>query len=134
MSMANSLEVRVPFLDHELVEYMASLPPRLRMKGGNLKYLLKKAMNKRLPPQIINREKAGWHIPLAKWFHSELKDYIRDVLAGAKVLKAGFLNKDYIDGLLDEHFKMRRNNAFKIWGLLVFSHWYDRFVAADKKF
>jgi asparagine synthase (glutamine-hydrolysing) len=126
--MAHSLEVRVPFLDHELVEFVARIPPGLRMKGGKLKYLLKKAMQGKIPEQIIKRRKSGWHIPLAEWFQLDLRDYVCDILSASKIAKSGFFNKDYIDALLKEHFKRRRNNSFKIWGLLVFSHWYDTFA------
>lgn len=128
MSMANSLEVRVPFLDHELVEFMFRVPANLRMKRGKLKYLLKKAMNDKIPHQIIERQKAGWHVPLAEWFRADLKDYISDTLSNTKVIESGFFNKTYIDTLLGEHFRRRRNNSFKIWGLLVFFQWYDTFA------
>ncbi|MDD5154974.1 MAG: asparagine synthase (glutamine-hydrolyzing) [Candidatus Omnitrophica bacterium] len=127
MSMAHSLEVRVPFLDHELVEFMARVPPELRMKNGQLKYLLKKAMRHRLPQQIIRRKKSGWHVPLAKWFHSDLRGYITEVLNDAKVMNSGFFKKGSIDKILEAHFKKKSNNAFKIWGLLVFSRWHDTF-------
>lgn len=127
MSMAHSLEVRVPFLDHELVEFMAGVSSRLKIKNGKLKYLLKKTMQSRLPPQIIKRKKSGWHVPLASWFQEDLRDYVTEVLTDPKVAGAGFFKKSYIDNLLSEHFSRQRNNAFKIWGLLVFSHWYDTF-------
>lgn len=128
MSMANSLEVRVPFLDHELVEFMFKVPANLRMKRGKLKYLLKRAMNDKIPHQIIERQKAGWHVPLAEWFQTDLKDYISDTLSNTKVIESGFFNKTYIDTLLGEHFRRQRNNSFKIWGLLVFFQWYDTFI------
>lgn len=127
MSMAHSLEARVPFLDHELVEFMARVPPQLKMKNGTLKYLLKSAMKGKVPEQIIKRKKAGWHVPLAKWFQEDLKDYVIEILSHPKVIKSGFFRKDSITNLLNEHFQGRRNNSFKIWGLLVFFHWYDTF-------
>lgn len=127
MSMARSLEVRVPFLDHKLVEFMAALPQRLKIKNCRLKYLLKKAMQGRLPQQIINRRKSGWHVPLAGWFREDLRDYVSETLKNPKVNASGFFKKGYIDNLLQEHSSRRRNHAFKIWGLLVFFHWYDTF-------
>lgn len=127
MSMANSLEVRVPFLEHNLVEFLMSISPDLKMKNLALKYLLKKVMKDRLPNEIIYRKKSGWHIPLAKWFKVELKDYASDYIRSSKAMKSGLLNSIFIGKLLDEHIDNKRNNAFKIWGLLVFSHWYNNF-------
>jgi len=127
MSMAHSLEVRVPFLDHALVEFMVSIPPKLKLKNGSLKYLLKKAMHNRLPREIIARRKAGWHVPLAKWFQRELREYVCQILNDSRAAKSGIFKQSYIKQLLDEHNNNRRNNCFKIWGLLVFCHWYDTF-------
>lgn len=127
MTMAHSLEARVPFLDDELVEFMAKISPRLRMKNGILKYLLKKAMKGRIPEQIIRRKKAGWHIPLAQWFREDLKDYVAETITSSKIIKSGIIKKNKADSLLKEHFDRRFNNSFKIWGLLVLSHWYDTF-------
>jgi asparagine synthase (glutamine-hydrolysing) len=127
MSMAHSLEARVPFLDHELVEFMATLPTQLKMKNGTLKYLLKTTMKGRIPWQIIKRKKAGWHVPLAKWFQEDLKDYVIETLSNHKAIRSGLFRKESIDTILQEHFRRRRNNAFKIWGLLVFFNWYEKF-------
>jgi len=127
MSMAHSLEVRVPFLDHELVEFMAKVPVRLKMKNSSLKHLLKKTMRDKVPPKIITRKKAGWNIPLAKWIQSDLKDYITETIMSSKAINSGIFKKDKINNLLYEHSHKRRDNSFKIWGLLVFSHWYENF-------
>lgn len=127
MSMAHSLEVRVPFLDHELVEFMMKIPPELKMKGGKLKYLLKKAYQDKLPSRIVRRSKSGWHVPLGKWFRQELKEYVQDTLSSSRALNTGMFNKGYIDNLLQEHFRGQRNNVYKIWGLLVFCKWFDAY-------
>lgn len=127
MSMANSLEARVPFLDHELVEFSAKIHPYLKMKNGSLKYILKKAMQPRLPREIIGRAKSGWHVPLARWFKTDLLDYVADTLNSSKAINSGLFNKQSIAQLLKEHSEGRSNNAFKIWGLLVFAHWYNSF-------
>ena len=128
MSMANSLEVRVPFLDHQLVEFLMSVSPSLKMKNFTLKYLLKRAMKSKLPREIIFRKKSGWHIPLAQWFRKELKDYTVATITGAAITKSGFFNKQAVELLLNDHFKGRKNNTFKIWGLLVFAHWHNTFA------
>ena len=127
MSMAHGLEVRVPFLDRELVEYVASIPPALRMKRGILKYLLKKSMRKRLPSSIIKRKKAGWHVPLGGWFQHELKDLVTQTLLSSDTGTEGIFNKRFIQGVLDDHCAKRRTNTFKIWGLLVFFQWHKTF-------
>jgi len=127
MSMAHSLEARVPFLDHELVEFVMRIPPEIKMKGGHLKYLLKKSMKDKLPSEIINRQKAGWHVPLGKWFSSELHEYAQGTLSNPGVLNSGIFNESYINNLLKDHVTKRDNNTFKIWGLLVFFKWYEKF-------
>lgn len=127
MTMAHGLEARVPFLDHELVEYTARLPIQLRFRYRKLKYLFKKAVKHRLPESIFRRKKAGFHVPLAGWFREPLRDYVTDTLLADSPVLNEFMNREYISELLGEHFRGKRNHAFKIWGLLVFFHWFDGF-------
>ena len=82
----------------------------------------------RLPKEILKRKKAGWHVPLGKWFQTDLKEYILDIILNSESLRSGIFNRGYIEKLLQDHFMLRRNNTFKIWGLLVFSLWYDIFI------
>lgn len=128
MSMAHSLEVRVPLLDQELVEFMARIPAQTRMHRGKLKYLFKKAMSEILPPSIINREKAGLHIPLADWFRKELFDFLRSSLLDSNIMRSGIIKRDTVTHLIEEHRRMRANNAFKLWGLLMCAQWYENFM------
>lgn len=127
MSMAHGLEVRVPFLDRELVEYMSRLPFGLKFKGRVLKYLLKKTMKGTLPESIIYRKKAGWHIPLSGWFRNEANDYLNTVFSNDKKIFQGLFQNEQIRSLLSEHASGKQNHGFKIWGLLILAHWSDCF-------
>jgi len=127
-SMANSLEARVPFLDYTFVEFVAKLPPNLKLKGLTTKYILKKAVKDLLPKGIAGRKKKGFGIPIAKWFKKELKEFVLDVFAEDKIKQQGFFNYSYIKRLLDDHFEGRRDNRKQLWTLLVFELWYDRFI------
>ncbi len=127
MTMAHGLEARVPFLDHELVEYMSRLPVGLKAKSGTLKYLLKKIMRGKLPDTVINRKKAGWHIPLSGWIKGPLKDYFSEALLKPDPLWDSVFKRDSVARLLSDHNSGRSNNSFKLWGLMVFRHWTDAF-------
>lgn len=127
MTMAHGLEARVPFLDHELVEYMAHLPMPLKFKGNVLKYLLKKWLKGKLPDSVLNRKKAGWHSPIAGWFRGPLRNDVTARLGGADPFWDAYLNRSAIRNLLDEHFQGRHNHSFKIWSLMTMHHWTDHF-------
>ena len=127
-SMACSLEVRVPFLDHTLVEFAASLPVGMKMRGLTTKYILKRAMKKYLPPDIINRSKKGFGIPVAEWIKSNLKTLVLDVFSKGKVQREGFFDYLYIHKLLEDHFQGKSDNRKLIWTLLMFELWYKNFM------
>ncbi|MBU1487680.1 asparagine synthase (glutamine-hydrolyzing) [bacterium] len=127
-SMANSLEGRVPFLDHTLVEFVTSLPANLKLRGLTTKYILKKAMKKRLPKGIANRPKKGFGIPVARWIKGELKELVLDMVNPTKIKREGFFCPQYIDRLLADHFKGRKDNRKLIWTLLVFELWHQKYM------
>ena len=127
-SMANSLEVRVPYLDHKFVEFVTALPARFKLRGLTTKYIFKKSMKNILPAKIINRRKKGFGIPLAKWFKKELKDLLEDSLSKGKIDKEGIFDYNYIRMIMDEHFKSKKNNRKKLWTLLIFQLWYDKYI------
>lgn len=122
-SMANSLEIRVPYLDHELVEFVFSLPPQLRLKNLNTKYILKKTARDFLPQEIIKRRKKGFGAPIASWIKNDFKEVILDTLGKDKIKKEGFFNYAYIAELLKEHFENKTDNRKKIWTLFMFELW-----------
>jgi len=128
MSMANSLEIRVPFLDYTFVEFAVSLPSSLKLKGLKTKYILKKAMAKHLPPEILNRKKIGFDIPLGVWIQKELGDFVRDVLSPSNLRKHNFFNYGHVQKILDEHFAGTHNHRQLLWPLIIFQFWYDRYL------
>ena len=127
-SMANSLEARSPFLDHKLMEFAASIPSNLKLKGWTTKYLLKKALTNVLPKDILNRRKAGFGVPIGTWFRQELKDYAYDILLSEKSLKRGYFKKDAIKRILDEHTKGKIDQGARIWSLINFELWHQMFI------
>ncbi|MBI1923531.1 asparagine synthase (glutamine-hydrolyzing) [Candidatus Poribacteria bacterium] len=125
MSMANSLETRVPFLDHNLVEFAATIPCHLKIRGGISKYILKRSMNKFLPPALLSRGKHGFTLPVDLWFRHELKPLAFDMLSGAGIEESGLFNVDYIEKILKEHLAERKNHKELLWSLLMFQLWYE---------
>jgi asparagine synthase (glutamine-hydrolysing) len=129
MSMANSLEIRVPFLDYAFVEYAAAIPSSLKLRGFKSKYILKKALSKHLPREILHRKKIGFDIPLGVWIRNELREFVRDVLAPENLKKHGYFNASYIQKILDEHMSGAHNHRQLLWPLIIFQHWYDEYIA-----
>lgn len=130
MSMANSLEVRVPLLDLRLVEFMAGLPSNLKVRGLTLKYLMKRVAGRVLPPEIVRRPKAGFHVPIARWLKTDLREMIADRLSPQAIAEQGFFDPRVVAEMLDLHWRNRRDHSRNIWNLLMFSLWYDRYVKA----
>jgi asparagine synthase (glutamine-hydrolysing) len=128
MSMAHSLEVRVPFLDHELVEYVATIPSCLRLKGATEKYILRQAVKNMVPPQIVNRRKAGFHIPIDTWFRAELAPFVRDTLTEDRINDIGVFNWPFVERLVSDHLAGRGNHGLKLLGLITFCKWHDLFL------
>ncbi len=127
-SMHYGLEVRAPFLDHRVVDFLFSLPYSFKYKNGQTKYLLKKLMEDKLPHSIIHRKKKGFGIPLARWLRGPLKEFCMDTLATEKLREQGYLNPDYVQYLISAHMSGERDNRKELWNLLVFQLWYDRWI------
>ncbi|MBK9234565.1 MAG: amidotransferase 1, exosortase A system-associated [Rhodoferax sp.] len=119
-SMAHSLEVREPLMDHELVEWLATLPPSLKIRGQEGKYLLKKAMEPLLPNDILYRPKMGFSVPLAKWFRGPLKQRVRDAVLGPRLQGTGWFNHDYLTHLVDAHQAGTSDYSAPLWTLMMF--------------
>ncbi|HEX6803387.1 MAG TPA: asparagine synthase (glutamine-hydrolyzing) [Terriglobales bacterium] len=129
MSMLTSLEVRVPLLDHELVEWAASLTPRWKMRGQQQKYILRKLAERvGVPQAVLNRPKQGFALPLVHWMRNEMKDLIQTVLLEPRTLQRGYFNPAAVRHILDEHFRGRRNQSGAIWRLLIFELWHRNFL------
>lgn len=133
-SMFNSLEVRAPFLDHTLVDFINSIPFEYKLKGWTTKYLLKKLMADKLPKEIINRPKKGFGIPVAKWISEDLKDFVLDILAESKIKREGIFNYDYIKILLEDHLSGRKDHRKRLWALIIFEEWLNQWSLTSNRF
>jgi asparagine synthase (glutamine-hydrolysing) len=122
MSMYNSLEVRVPLLDHKVVEFAATIPSDLRIRKKVSKYVLKEVMMKYLPLEILEKKKHGFRIPLPEWINNELKDHVFDILLDKKTEQRGYFSKNYIRRLLD-NYKVDMKYSYKIWELFAVELW-----------
>jgi asparagine synthase (glutamine-hydrolysing) len=129
-SMACSLEVRVPLLNLRLVELAARLPIDLKLRGLTRKYLLRRALAGRLPPEIIHRPKKGFSFPVARWLRSELRPLVLDLLSEDRLRHQGLFDPPGVTRLVEEHFDGRRDNRKALWTLLVFQLWHERFFPA----
>lgn len=131
MSMANSLEVRCPMLDHELAELAARIPSAMKMRGGRGKQILLDAVGDRLPPQLLNRPKQGFGVPLALWFRSSLRDFLHDHLTGKTFENRGIVRPAFVRALIDEHASGRRDNNHWLWTLLMLELWFREFETSQ---
>lgn len=123
MSMANSLEVRSPLLDHQLAEFAMSIPYRWNMRNGRGKQILLKAIGDRLPPELLSLPKKGFGVPLALWFRSSLRSLLWDVLTSRTFLDRNIVSEEFLLRLLKEHEKGRRDNSHWLWRLLMLELW-----------
>ncbi len=123
-SMAHSLEVREPLMDHELVEWLATLPSSLKIRGGESKFLLKKAMEPRLPHDIMYRPKMGFAVPLANWFRGPLRQRVRGALLDGPLADSGWFDHATIRQMIEQHERGARDHSTPLWTLLM----YDAFL------
>lgn len=129
MSMATSLEVRVPLLDHLFVEWVTGLPAKWKLSGRKQKYILRKLAERvGVPRQVLYRPKQGFALPLVHWIRNELKDLIMSVLTEPRTLQRGYFNPEGVQRLLTEHFRQRRDHSDQIWRLLIFELWHRNFL------
>jgi asparagine synthase (glutamine-hydrolysing) len=127
-TMAHGLEGRSPFLDHEVMEFCASLPTDLKIRGLTTKYLLKRAVRNLLPAPVIARSKQGFGAPIDHWFRGELRGMVHDVLLDPRTLERGYFREPVVRRLLDEHGRGVRRWHYQLWSLLVLELWHRTFV------
>jgi asparagine synthase (glutamine-hydrolysing) len=129
-SMAHGLEARAPFLDHRVVELALAMPiaRKLRLRGGRSKVVLKAAFADILPKEIQNRPKMGFGVPLDRWFRGELKEELRAVLLDPKALARGLFRPEAVELLIEDHVQSRRDNAYRLWALLMLELWFRNHV------
>ena len=128
LSMAASVETRVPFLDYELVEFMARVPSRLKLHGLTGKYLLRRAVADLLPPPILRRRKVGFGAPIRKWLGDDLVEMVDDLLSPAAVRARGYFDPEAVRGLVERDRQGREDNTYRIWALLTLELWHRIFV------
>ncbi|MFQ3675655.1 MAG: asparagine synthase (glutamine-hydrolyzing) [Endomicrobiia bacterium] len=128
MSMANSLELRVPFCDVKLVEFMAKIPFRWKLKNKEMKYLLKKVMKKILPKEILYQKKMGFMIPLSRWLREESSDLLEDYLNISTIKNRGIFQHETVSWMIKQHLKGKYNFADQIWAMLVLEEWNRKFM------
>ncbi len=128
MAMAHSLETRVPFLDHELVEYVSTIPIELKLHGFQSKYIIKRVAGRILPKEIIHRAKQGFMVPIAEWFREDLRDLVRDVLLSRKATQRNYFRPAFVSELIERHHRGRGDRSHQLWALFMFELWNRVFV------
>ena len=131
MSMAASLESRVPFLDHKLVEFNARLPERMKLRGSTTKYILRESMKGILPPAILSRPKMGFPVPIGSWFRGEYAPIVEEYLLSERALDRGIFNSAFVRGLVQRH-QAGENQAERLWALVNFEMWQRQFFDNDR--
>ncbi|MBI5127160.1 asparagine synthase C-terminal domain-containing protein, partial [Candidatus Roizmanbacteria bacterium] len=127
LSMAHSVEIRSPFLDYRLAEFVATIPGNMKIKDGNVKDILKKSVEPLLPEGITKRPKEGFVLPVFDWMMEELKDYSMDVLSEKRLKKHNLLNSDTVQDILQKYHSGDRGYAGKVWNLMMFQVWWERY-------
>lgn len=124
MSMAHSLETRPPLIDYRVVEFAAGIPADMKLKGRDLKHILKKVAARYLPRELIEREKQGFGFPLGLWMRKELAPFLRQLFAESRFVERGWFERAEMERLLDEHVSGKANHDFRLWILLNLEFWY----------
>jgi asparagine synthase (glutamine-hydrolysing) len=131
MTMANSIELRVPLLDHKVLEFAAALPQNLKIRGLTTKYIAKKALSGRVPSEILNRKKAGFPVPYAKWLRHDLKDWVHDLLLDSKATSRGYFQRPAVEQLLAADSASGQYSK-EIFNLVVLELWHQEFLEKER--
>jgi asparagine synthase (glutamine-hydrolysing) len=129
ITMATSVEARVPFLDHHLIDYAMGLPRGLKVKGTTGKHILKRALESVLPKDVLYQPKRGFGAPTREWFRGPEGDSLIQQLLNSSIRKRNFFDYGFIERLADEHRRKQRDWSANLWCLLNLSVWYDRWIA-----
>lgn len=127
LSMAHSIEIRSPFLDYRLVEFVATIPGRMKIRNGNVKDILKKTVEPLIPEGITKRPKEGFVLPIFDWMVEKLKDYSLDLLSEKRLEKHHFLNINFAKNILGAYYSGNKNLAVKVWNLMMFQVWWEKY-------
>jgi asparagine synthase (glutamine-hydrolysing) len=128
MSMAHSIESRVPLLDNDVIEFASSLPAAMKIKGERRKHVLKQVAATLLPLEILNRRKQGFGVPLGTWFKGNLRELFADTLLSATSLQRGYFQPFFVRQLVDEQLSGKRDHTLRLWQLVVFEKWHQQYV------
>ena len=128
MTMAASIESRVPFLDHELASYVSSLPDHYRVNGFKTKWILRQAGQSLIPEKILNRPKVGFRVPVNKWFQGPMKEYLLDHLQGPSSKTRAYYDPQVLDRMVGDHIEGRQNHEKLLWALLNLEIWHRQYA------
>jgi len=128
MSMAHSIEARVPLLDNFVIDFASSLPSSFKIRDGRRKHVLKEVAARFLPGELIDRRKQGFGVPLDAWFRGSLREVFADTLLSQRSLERGYFQPAFVRGLINEHLAARRDHTFRLWQLVVFERWLQQYV------
>ena len=131
MSMAASIESRVPFLDHHLVEFAAALPPRMKLRGFTTKWILREAVKAILPAEILTRKKMGFPVPFGLWLRGDGASIARDVLLDSRGRQRGIMDPDAVTALIDAHASGATDGGDALWSLMNLELWYRTFIDGE---
>jgi asparagine synthase (glutamine-hydrolysing) len=128
MTMAHSVELRVPFLDYRVIEYAATIPSNMKLRGGVVKWILKRAMKDRLPRAILTRKKMGFPTPLALMFQRDLSGYLRDLLLSSECMSRHYFKRQTVERLIEENANKKKDHHRILWQLVVLEEWHRQFI------
>ena len=131
ITMSESLEARVPFLDHPLLEFSLDVPQSLKIKGGEPKYLLKKGVKDLIPEDMIYRKKMGFGAPMSDWLRGGFGEYVTERINASSLMTRQFFNAAYIDKLIEDHRSGSKDNGYYIWTIFNLTEWYDHWIAPE---
>jgi asparagine synthase (glutamine-hydrolysing) len=124
------LETRAPLLDQNLIDFVTRIPASMKIVGNETKFIFKQAVKDLVPEEVMNRPKQGFGIPIRKWINQELRETMRDTLKDPVTRQRGYFDYSYIDVLLNEHERGRRDHSYALWTLLMLELWHRRFLDA----
>jgi asparagine synthase (glutamine-hydrolysing) len=127
-SMSVSLEARSPFLDHHLMEFAASLPENLKLRGLKTKYLLKRVLKRLVPQENLTRRKMGFGVPIGSWFRGSMQPLLRETVLSDRALKRGLFKPDAVRTLVEQHVTRQVDHSHRLWTLLMLELWFQRFI------
>jgi asparagine synthase (glutamine-hydrolysing) len=130
MSMAHSIESRVPLLDNNVVQFASTLPSTLKIKDGRRKHVLKEVAATLLPRDLVDRRKRGFGVPLGAWFRGDLRELFTDTLLSAAAMTRGYFQPGFVRRLVDEHVSGNRDHTLRLWQLVVFEKWHQQYMDA----